>query len=118
MSAEREAFEAWYMEHMGKAVGVYERTHVKEYRDGDGYADRPFLDGCWVGWCAATSAHSARDAQDAARYRWLREQDWFDGALCVLRDPKKVLTSGRGLGADCPSRDRLDAAIDALKEQQ
>jgi hypothetical protein len=60
MSAEREAFEAWYMEHMGKAVGVYERTHVKEYRDGDGYADRPVLDGCWVGWCAATSAHSAR----------------------------------------------------------
>jgi len=51
--------------------------------------------------------------RDAARYRWLRVQDWFDGTLCVLRDPKKILTRGIGLGADCPSRDRLDAAIDA-----
>jgi hypothetical protein len=54
-----------------------------------------------------------RQAKDAARYRWLRQQDWFDGELCVLRDPKKVLTRGIGLGADCPSLDRLDAAIDA-----
>lgn len=56
-----------------------------------------------------------RDAAlaDANRYRWLRDQDWFDGPLCVLRDPKKTLTSGAGLGADCPSRDRLDSAIDA-----
>jgi len=54
------------------------------------------------------------DALDAKRYRWLREQDWFGGALCVLRDPKKVLsTGGAFLGADCPSRDRLDIAIDA-----
>lgn len=50
---------------------------------------------------------------DAARYRWLREQSWFDGPLCVLRDPKKVLTTGAGLGADCPSLGRLDEAIDA-----
>ena len=57
------------------------------------------------------------DAQDAKRYRWLREQAWFDGPLCVLRDPKNVLTRGRGLGADCPSRDRLDAAIDAAMEK-
>lgn len=53
------------------------------------------------------------DEQDAKRYRWLREQDWFSGPLCVLRDPKLVLTRAGGLGADCPSRDRLDAAIDA-----
>jgi hypothetical protein len=51
--------------------------------------------------------------QDAARYRWLREQDWFRSPLCVLRDPKKALIEWRGLGADCPSLDRLDAAIDA-----
>jgi hypothetical protein len=51
--------------------------------------------------------------RDAERYRWLRQQDWFAGKLCVLRDPKKILTSGSGLGADCPARDRLDAAIDA-----
>jgi hypothetical protein len=52
--------------------------------------------------------------KDAERYRWLRECDWFDSELCVLRDPKKALTSGHGLGADCPSRDRLDAVIDAI----
>jgi hypothetical protein len=51
--------------------------------------------------------------KDALRYRWLRERDWFSGPLCVLRDPKRVLTRGIGLGADCPSGSRLDAAIDA-----
>ncbi len=51
--------------------------------------------------------------KDAARYRWLRMRDWFDGPLCVLRDPQIVLTRASSLGADCPSRDRLDAAIDA-----
>lgn len=56
----------------------------------------------------------SEDKRDAARYRWLREQDWFSGPLCVLRDPKRVLTSGIGLGADCPSRSRLDTAIDEL----
>jgi hypothetical protein len=55
--------------------------------------------------------------QDAERYRWLRMQDWFDGELCVLRDPKKVFSRPYGLGADCPSRDRLDAAIDAALAQ-
>jgi len=50
---------------------------------------------------------------DARRYRWLREQNWFNGALCVVRDPKTALTCGRGLGADCPSLNRLDDAIDA-----
>jgi hypothetical protein len=57
-----------------------------------------------------------RDLQaDARRYRWLRERNWFDSDLCVLREPKRVLTRGIGLGADCPSGDRLDAAIDAIK---
>lgn len=68
---------------------------------------------------AVKQEREAKDAEiaawkaDALRYRWLRQQDWFDGPLCVLRDPKRVLTRGVGLGADCPSRDRLDAAIDA-----
>ena len=53
------------------------------------------------------------DEVDAARYRWLRMQDWFTGPLCVVRDPQKVLAHGWALGRDCPSRDRLDAAIDA-----
>jgi hypothetical protein len=59
----------------------------------------------------AISQQQVRDY--ATRYAWLREQDWFEGPLCVLRDPKRVLTKGVGLGADCPSRDRLDTAIDA-----
>lgn len=55
---------------------------------------------------------------DAERYRWLRMRDWFDSELCVLRDPKRVLTEGIGLGADCPSLSRLDAAIDAALRQE
>lgn len=69
----------------------------------------------------AESALKARDAEierlrgDAERYRWLREQEWFESDLCVLRDPKRVLTKGIGLGADCPSHDRLDTAIDQAR---
>lgn len=55
---------------------------------------------------------------DAERYRWLRMRDWFNSELCVLRDPKRVLTEGIGLGADCPSLSRLDAAIDAALRQE
>ena len=61
----------------------------------------------------ANPAPLADDSRDAARYRWLRMQDWFSGPLCVLRDPKTVLARGTALGADCPSRERLDEAIDA-----
>lgn len=50
---------------------------------------------------------------DAARYRWLRERDWFVGPLCIVRDPQIVLQQPYMLGRDCPSRERLDAAIDA-----
>lgn len=55
---------------------------------------------------------------DASRYRWLREQNWFSGPLCVLSDPKRVLTRGIGLGAECPFGSRLDAAIDAARAAQ
>ena len=61
----------------------------------------------------AQPVQPATATQYAARYRWLRQQDWFNSNLCVLRDPKQVLTRGIGLGADCPSRERLDQAIDA-----
>ena len=60
-----------------------------------------------------TAGTQSDTERDAARYRWLREQDWFSGPLAVLREPKRVLTQGIGLGADCPSHHRLDAAIDA-----
>ena len=45
---------------------------------------------------------------DAERYRWLRIQDWFDGPMAVVVNPKDAIK----LGYDAPSRDRLDAAID------
>ena len=47
----------------------------------------------------------------AARYDWLREQHWIDSTLCVVRTPKKNIV----LGADCPSLERLDDAIDAAR---
>lgn len=46
--------------------------------------------------------------EDAARYRWLRSQDWDTSQLFVVKQPTEIR-----LGTDCPSRDRLDAAIDA-----
>lgn len=58
---------------------------------------------------------SEQDKIDAERYRWLRLQDWFDNTLCVLRNPKDILQSRGGFGADCPSMSRLDDAIDAAR---
>lgn len=58
---------------------------------------------------AELRAANERLALDARRYQWLREQDWFDGALCVVCNPKKAALPG----FDCPSRERLDAAVDA-----
>lgn len=47
--------------------------------------------------------------QDAERYRWLRLQDWDTCPLAVVANPKDALK----LGHDTPSRERLDAMIDA-----
>ena len=46
---------------------------------------------------------------DAERYRWLRTKNWQDGGLCVVTKARETVR----LGTDCPSHDRLDAAIDA-----
>ena len=46
---------------------------------------------------------------DAERYRWLRTQTWNTARICVVTTPKESVR----LGYDCPSTDRLDAAIDA-----
>lgn len=46
---------------------------------------------------------------DAERYRWLRAQHWNNADLCVVANPKVAVR----LGHDCPSLERLDAAIDA-----
>lgn len=52
----------------------------------------------------------AQMVKDAARYRWLREQHWNEAPpLCVVTRPKQAVR----LGHDCPTLDRLDAAVDA-----
>lgn len=53
----------------------------------------------------------ARDSEDSARYRWLREQTWDAGPLVAVCQPKKAVK----LGFDCPSGERLDQAIDAAR---
>ena len=62
---------------------------------------------------APPAAVTDADKRDAVRYRFLRAQEWFSSDICVLKEPKRVLTRGIGLGADCPSHNRLDSAIDA-----
>lgn len=47
--------------------------------------------------------------RDAERYRWLRLQDWDTCQLAVVANPKEAIK----LGHDAPSRERLDAMIDA-----
>lgn len=61
---------------------------------------------------AALKAAQDDQARDAARYRKLRWQDWFASPLAVVVNPKDCVKPG----SDCPSRDRLDAMIDAIEE--
>lgn len=56
-----------------------------------------------------THAPAPEDARDAARWRKLRAMNWNDSPLCVVVNPRGALR----LGTDCPSGDRLDAAIDS-----
>ena len=58
--------------------------------------------------------HVAGLAKDAARYRWLRMTDWWDSPMSVIVNPKQQAKPG----TDCPSRDRLDSAIDAAMQEQ
>lgn len=60
----------------------------------------------------ALKAEVERLRADAERYRRLRAQTWFASPLAVVRDPRSAVK----LGHDCPSLDRLDAAIDAMPE--
>lgn len=66
---------------------------------------------------AIAALTAERDAlrEDAERYRWLRMADWWDSPLCAVRNPAKQVKPG----SDCPSRYRLDAAIDhAMQGEQ
>jgi hypothetical protein len=49
-----------------------------------------------------------QQALDAARYRWLRQQHWNEAPMCVVAQPRQAVK----LGHDCPTLERLDAAID------
>ena len=53
------------------------------------------------------------DKLNADRYRWLREQHWNDSKFAVVSNPKTAVN----LGSICPSRELLDAAIDAAIKQ-
>ncbi|MEE9869415.1 MAG: hypothetical protein PBV86_01420 [Delftia lacustris] len=50
----------------------------------------------------------------AERYRWLREQNWHDSSLCVVRRPRQAIKPGY----DCPSGERLDEFCDAGRAAQ
>lgn len=56
------------------------------------------------------AAEKERDElkKDAARYRWLRKQQWYEAAICVVAHPKEAIN----LGSYCPALDLLDEAID------
>lgn len=57
----------------------------------------------------ASEDRPTADETDAKRYRWLRAQNWNDGLLAVVADPKDAVK----LGYECPSLARLDEQIDA-----
>ena len=61
-----------------------------------------------------TAQELATLRKDAERYRWLREQSWDAGELCIVSQPKHAVK----LGHDCPSLFRLDDAIDAAIAQE
>lgn len=60
----------------------------------------------------ALRAKVERLRKDSTRYRWLREQQWDRSEICAVMHPKLAVK----LGYDCPSLDRLDAAIDGAME--
>ena len=80
----------------------------------DAYRHTSETSGEWDAWQAAIASQAAElEAMraDAERYRWLRQQHWYEAALCVVVNPKNAVK----LGHDCPSLERLDAAIDAAR---
>ena len=50
--------------------------------------------------------------KDAARYRFFRELTWCESSLCAVMHPKNAVK----LGYLCPSKEHLDAVIDAAMQ--
>jgi hypothetical protein len=63
------------------------------------------------GWTLMATADINALAEDARRYQWLRQQNWNDSELSVVARPKDAVK----LGHECPTLDRLDAAIDRAR---
>ena len=49
---------------------------------------------------------------DAARWRRLRDMDWYADKMCVVADPKAIK-----LGTFCPFGDELDSMIDSAMQE-
>ncbi|MGT2429291.1 hypothetical protein ACU4HD_12190 [Cupriavidus basilensis] len=64
--------------------------------------------------CPDCSDAPSEDKRDAARYRWLRERHWNESTLFVVAGHHSLVR----LGTDCPSDERLDAAIDAAMSRE
>lgn len=58
---------------------------------------------------APATAPDEQLRKDSERYRWLRSQHWSDGQLSVVVNAKASVR----LGANCPSHELLDEAIDS-----
>ena len=99
MSKEVKRYTLWMVSESGCELNPYQE---------------PDADGNWVTAADYDAILAERDAlaKDAERYRWLRMADWWNSPLCVIRDPKQQAKPG----TDCPSRDRLDEAIDAAQQ--
>jgi len=65
---------------------------------------------CDPQWVLDMAAERDTLKADAERYRKLRDMNWYDGPLCVVRAPKGKVRPG----TDCPSRERLDEVLDSL----
>ncbi|RKP56399.1 hypothetical protein [Pararobbsia silviterrae] len=63
---------------------------------------------------AVAQAADRLNARDAARYRWLREQQWNESELFVVAGGKSRVH----YGTDCPTDERLDEAIDTAIAQR
>lgn len=95
-------------------VGRATRTEEGEkqsYRTQDGMpTERAVLEMEWRQMRALLAAEQpCEDKRYAERYRWLRERNWNESALFVVQGHHSLVR----LGTDCPSGERLDAAIDA-----
>jgi hypothetical protein len=126
----RVEFETWFTNKLAYNGVRYEFVRYRDYPPdryktdllGD-YKDSS-IEAYWVPWrhcwervramliespAAQTERALPDDARDAARYRWLRRQNWNEADMFVVAGSKSQVR----LGTDCPGLNRLDDAVDA-----